>query len=383
AFSDSDIRLLETIARSLGVGLENARLFDETQRLLKETEQRNAELAVINSIQEGIAQALGFQAIVDLVGDKLRDVFRTGDLSIRWWNEKEGTTAWLYAYEHGHRGYTEPTKLIAGGVTDKALRTRKPQVYKPKDYPGTLLPGTDESLCVAVVPVIGSDRVLGTIQLESFESEDAFGESEIRLLMTVAGGMGIALENARNFDETQRLLKETEQRNAELAVINSIQQGISASLDFQGIIDLVGDKLREVLKVENIGIRWYDHETKTGHFLYEYEHGKRITIPSVKPTEEKWRDITSDRSVTFLNTRAEVAGGGVVPGTECALSAMTVRIVSRDRVVGIVIVESFEREYAFGAGEARLLTTIASSMGVALENARLFDETQRLFKESE
>ena len=39
-----------------------------------------------------------------------------------------------------------------------------------------------------------------------------------------------------------------EQRNAELAVINSIQQGMAGSLDFQGIIDMVGDKLREVLQ---------------------------------------------------------------------------------------------------------------------------------------
>jgi hypothetical protein len=45
--------------------------------------------------------------------------------------------------------------------------------------------------------------------------------------------MSVALENARLFAETQRLLKETEQRNAELAVINGIQQGMAAQLDFQ------------------------------------------------------------------------------------------------------------------------------------------------------
>jgi hypothetical protein len=50
-------------------------------------------------------------------------------------------------------------------------------------------------------------------------------------------------------------LKETEQRAAEMAVINSIQQGIAAELNFQAIVDLVGDKLREVLKTDDIGIR--------------------------------------------------------------------------------------------------------------------------------
>ncbi len=49
--------------------------------------------------------------------------------------------------------------------------------------------------------------------------------------------MGVALENARLFDETQRLLKETEQRAAELAIINSVQEGLAAKLDFQAIDD--------------------------------------------------------------------------------------------------------------------------------------------------
>jgi len=55
AFSDSDVNLLTTLANSMTVALESARLFDETNRLLKETEQRTAELSVINSVQDGLA----------------------------------------------------------------------------------------------------------------------------------------------------------------------------------------------------------------------------------------------------------------------------------------------------------------------------------------
>ena len=73
--------------------------------------------------------------------------------------------------------------------------------------------------------------------------------------------MGVALENARLFDETQRLLKETEQRAAELAIINSVQEGLASKLDMQAIYDLVGDKLSEVLKTQDIDIRLYDSAT--------------------------------------------------------------------------------------------------------------------------
>jgi len=41
----------------MSVALESARLFDETTRLLKETEQRTGELSVINSVQEGWQRA--------------------------------------------------------------------------------------------------------------------------------------------------------------------------------------------------------------------------------------------------------------------------------------------------------------------------------------
>ena len=91
AYSDSDVRLLETLAASMSVALENARLFDETQRLLKETERARTELAVINSIQHGMAAELNFQAIVDLVGDKLRELFNTRDMSILWLRRADRT----------------------------------------------------------------------------------------------------------------------------------------------------------------------------------------------------------------------------------------------------------------------------------------------------
>ena len=60
----------------MGTALENARLFDETQRLLKETEQRaTPSWRSSTASSRAWRLELDFQAIVDLVGDKLREVF--------------------------------------------------------------------------------------------------------------------------------------------------------------------------------------------------------------------------------------------------------------------------------------------------------------------
>src|SRR5437773_575725 len=167
------------------------------------------------------------------------------------------------------------------------MKTRRPLVLNTaadyKKVSGGALPGTDMSKSLIAVPIISSDRFLGMIVIENYEREHAYGESELRLLTTIAASLGTALENARLFDETQRLLKETEQRAAELAVINRIQEGIAAELDFQAIIDLVGDKLREVFHTGDIGIRWYDAKANLIHYVYQYEHGVRLYQPPVPP----------------------------------------------------------------------------------------------------
>ncbi len=380
AYGDSELRLLTTIAASLGTALENARLF-------KAEQQRVAELAIINSVQQGLAAELDFQAIVDLVGDKLREVLNSGDIGIRWYDSKANLIVPLYEYEHNQRIQLAPATPKKGGTWERLQQTKKPVVFNTaadQDAFGiTVAAGTDASKSGANVPIIASDIVVGYIVIEDHERENAFGDSELRLLTTIAASLGTALENARLFDEVQRLFKAEQQRAAELAIINSVQQGLASKLDFQSIVDLVGDKLREVLRTEDIGIRWFDYEQKLVHHLYEYEHGVRLSVPSAPPTRVPWEVMTSRREPRVRNTAAEVATMGHLPGTDSSKSTVAVDIVGSDRVIGAILVESFEREYAFSPADVRLLTTIASSMGVALENARLFDETQRLLKETE
>ena len=241
-----DARARELAARAA----EADALRVELRRVEKENAQRNAELAVINAIQQGISAELDLKAIVDLVGDKLREVFRTGNVNIAWWDDKTNMVQVLYRYEH-HRPLPlpPPWPLDARGPSPHHPRPEAACRQHPRraDDAGIKpAPGTDWAHSIAGVPIIGSNRVLGLIGLQNHEREYAYGEEDVRLLQTIAASMGVALENARLFDATQHLLKETEQRNAELAIIHSIQQGMSATLDFQAIVDLVGDKLDEI-----------------------------------------------------------------------------------------------------------------------------------------
>src|SRR4051812_40906686 len=162
-------------------------------------EQRNAELAVIDSIQQGIARSLDFQAIVDLVGDRLREVLSTGDLGIRWQDPDTRLVHYLYECEHGKRLPASPPRpLKPGGIGERLAQDRLPIVYatqaEMKAAGLTTFEGSDPSKCAAFVPIIGSNRVLGSIRIENHDRENAFGEPEVRLLQTVGASMGVALE---------------------------------------------------------------------------------------------------------------------------------------------------------------------------------------------
>ncbi|HKJ37905.1 MAG TPA: GAF domain-containing protein, partial [Anaerolineales bacterium] len=206
-FSDSDVRLLETLASAMNVALQNAQSF-------KAEQERVAELQIINSIQQGLAAELDFQSIVDLVGDKLREVFNTPDLAITWHDEKVNLTHYLYIYEHGIRQTHPPKSPKPGGIFDKLKKTSKPVVLNSvaeglkfsSSKPYKNISGEDIKSS-ATVPIISSDRVIGAINTENLERENAYGESELRLLTTIAASLGTALESARLFDETQRLFK--------------------------------------------------------------------------------------------------------------------------------------------------------------------------------
>lgn len=56
---------------------------------------------------------------------------------------------------------------------------------------------------------------------------------------------------------------------------------------------------------------------------------------------------------------------------------MFVPLLIGDRAIGLISLQNLDREHAFNDGDVRLLMTIGSSLSVALENARLFDETRR------
>ncbi len=218
--------------------------------LASELTQRNAELALITSVQEALAGELDLQGIYDLVGDKIREVFDAQVVDIGVYDEASGLIHFPYAIERGVRYPDEPialigfrkhvmesreTLLINENTIEACERYGNPSVV-PGDATKSALAG-DMPKSLLYVPLVVRERATGVMSLQNLDREHAFTDCDQQLLETLATSLSIALENAR-------LLHETRQRNAELALISSVQESIAGKLDQQAIYDQVGEKLR-------------------------------------------------------------------------------------------------------------------------------------------
>jgi len=253
AFAESDLRVLATVALNVGVALENARLFDETRRLLAETQQRTAELEIINSIQQGLAAQLDMQAIYDLVGDKIRPIFDAQCLLISSYDSVNDLTQFRYWIENGQLFYPEPAK--PGAITREMQQTLRPVLVRTlaefERYGTRAIAGTAEAKSGIYVPLIVGGGFRGVISLQNVERENAFGEAEVRLITTLANSMSVALENARLFAETQQRAREQE-------IIASVAQMLASQLDIQRIYESVGDKLRDLFDAQVVTLSIFD-----------------------------------------------------------------------------------------------------------------------------
>ncbi len=391
-FTDRDRDLLSVLANQAAVALENAAWAESLERRVDERtgelraanqglEQRTAELAIINSVQQGLAVQLDMVAIYDLVGDKIRDVFDAQVVTITTYDLAARMQLRRYCVKKGQRFRTEaPHPLTL--LSEHLIGTRQPLLINHDaarrcnelGMPPPI-PGTEEPRSLLFVPLLGGNQVTGCLSLQNVEREHAFSESDVRLLTTLANSMSVALENARLFDESNRLLAESRQRAAELTTVNRISQAAASELDLEVLIQTVGEQVRATFDADIAYVALLDREAGLIRFPYAYGEdaqpmplGKGLTSRIIQTGQPV--HINRD----YSKRSAEL---GVLPVGRLPESYLGVPIPVGGRAIGVISVQSTREQGRFDEDDLRLLSTIAANVGGALHNARLYHETER------
>jgi serine phosphatase RsbU (regulator of sigma subunit) len=374
-FTLQDIEILNFVAQHVSTALARARAIEETR-------QRNAELQIINTVQSALAARLDIRGIYDTVGEKLCEIFSTQTLAIFSGDLQAQTMRWEYDVEKGRK--FSPMDLSFNSLYEFVLNLEKTLILNG-DFPqfaarfsdykvvGNVIPKS-----VLVTPVItkrNSNQVV-SICLFDIDGGKIFTDTDIRLVETVASAMSVALNNARLFDETQ-------QRNAELAIINSVQEGLASKLDVQAIYELVGDKIRQTFNAQVVTMDTYDQATHFLHSRYYFEDNLPHRGTSYPPfgfrkyviEQRKPMVINSDMAHWIAEYENPIYFGAQ------SKSAVFIPMIVGDAVIGVISLQNNDQENAFSTSDVRLLTTLANSMSIALENARLWEQ-EKLYRKA-
>jgi len=386
AYTDVSVSMLETIASNMGTAIQNARLFEETQRLLKETEQRATELQIINNIGQTLTEGLDLNSTIERVGERLRETLKIKSIGIAAFDPKKDLVLAQYIYHKGGRltPDQDTTEKFKFGIRFAARWRGRSWVVNTnaeKYYRKFAIAGLPKSF--VMLPLLAGKEVIGGITIADHDKENAFTDLPIGMLETISSNMGTAIQNVRLFEETQHLLKETEQRAAELQIINSVQEGLASKLELQAIYDLVGDKIQDIFEAQVVGIYNFDHRTETIYYPYYREKDRRLQLVP-RPATPTAKYIIRTGQVLHINQDFEKRMRELnliitpLPDATNPKSVMYAPLLSGGLVVGAIGLKNIDRENAFSDSDVRLLQTLANSMSIALESARLFDEvTQR------
>jgi len=234
---------------------------------------------------------------------------------------------------------------------------------------------------VMFVPLISDSTVTGYVSLQNVEYHDAFTENDLRLLTTLANSMSLALESARLFDETQRLLSETEQRATELAALNAVSSALVKELDLNGLIQLVGDQIVSVFKGDIAYVAVVDESAGMINFPYVYGELQ----PPIKIGEGFTSKVIESGRALLINkdlSRKRIEIGATQVGKE-SQSYLGVPIFVSGKPMGVISVQSTTQEGLFTEADAHLLSTIATNVGTVMHNAQLYSEAMLARAEAE
>ena len=382
-FTEAEIELAGTIASQVSLALDKARLLREAEQRAGELNQQAQRLAFLNRLSARLAETLDPGELYRIVLTELQDALgaQYGGLMLI---QDGGTISRLVLSTHplDVDAPADITVPVHGNpIAEYVLSTQQPFVaedllHDPRFEPMWDVQEARDVRAMLIVPVIMGGQVIGTIGLDSNVPRH-FTEAEIELAMTAANQAAVAIEKARLFTEAQRRAQALDEQAQRLALVNRVATRLAETLDPQELYRIVLSELAEALRVPLAGLVLFESET-TGRLALSYpfeDATPDLILPlegnlSIERVRETHRPLVS---TDVLSDPLFEAAWPVLRqrGTQ---SLMIVPLMVGDTVIGTIGLDSDVRR-EFTEAEVELVQTIAGQASLAVEKARLYDET--------
>jgi signal transduction histidine kinase/ActR/RegA family two-component response regulator len=363
-----ETNLFNSIGQIISGALERTSLYTENVKRLE-------ELKTLYSISQEIALKLEVKVILQKIMESAIGLLGAESGTIALWDNRKQN----YVIAIVHR---LPETLIGkefsppwSGVVGEVIAKKTPVLYKDYEHHPNRLKELDSYHFKEVlgVPLIVREMIIGTMTIGSSDPEVHFQQSGIDLLYTFAHQAAIAIGNAKLYEDSLEKIKQ-------LTTLYEIGKTLSSTLDldelFKKALELLKDRWGYVLG----GIFFLDKEKDE---LY-IRHVVGRNFEEVKHMRFK---VGVDGIVGWVAKTGELLyvpdvskDPRYIPGSPAGKSEVAVPFKIRDRVIGVLDIESNEPR-GFDEEDLKTLSSFVSQMSISIENAQLFSDLKQTLQE--
>jgi PAS domain S-box-containing protein/putative nucleotidyltransferase with HDIG domain len=351
---------------------------DITERVEAEEalRRRNRELALINRIIASVTSTLEPEAVLALALRELAQGLDIPHAAFTLWDEAKQYLTVVAEYppdaQPSERGLLIPVE--GNPAAQYVLDTRRSLAVADaqRDPRMAALRETMQQLGVSstlIVPLVARTQVLGTLGLDSYTPRE-FNEQEITLAANAASAVAQAIENAHLFAETLGNL-EREQR------LNQVAHVISSSIDLPTVLQDISRLASGLIGASSSALALLAADGEAFEAQYLDNLPPELHGPLLPKGQGLSWSIVETRQPIFLRQYAAHPNAQprwVQAGVQAFLG---VPVVAGEACLGAIGFFSFDPDKQFGERDLALAETVGRQAGVAIQNARLFDETRR------
>ncbi|CAG0926660.1 Nitrogen fixation regulatory protein [Thermoflexales bacterium] len=370
-----EVRLLSGLTDQIAIAVGNARLFNESQ-------QRVTELAVVNEISRTLTVTQDVQHLFATIHQQVGRLFDASNFYIATY---DGGEEWSLDYQ------IERSQLLPGarhklgsGFTSYILLTRQSILIRSLQenlafHEQQKLPKIGETAKSWMgVPLIVGGSIIGVMGIQSYEQEGLYNEQNVALFSTIGTQAATAIQNAR-------LYQEASLRANELAALNELSQELASQLSMDQVLEKVWQGVSRLLDTTNFYIALYDPEREEVSFPINASESMLDKEIEVMPASQGLTGyIIRTRQALLIkeNVDQRVTELGLENVGGSSQSYLGVPLILGNQVLGVVAIQSYDQARLYNARDQELMTAIAGQAAIALQNARLFEQTQKQARET-
>ena len=361
-FTASERHLLNLFGVHAAIAIENARLYELAaveRRHLSLLYEVGRELATSLDPMEILKRAVSLtcRALDGLVGQAF--LYSEAEDRLRLYAIYGRET--VCVDEFNRQIILRPGDGLSGWVAQNRQVVNVADVLKDPRW--VHVPIVDEDVRSAIsAPILAEERLLGVISVLHMKPA-AFSSDQLDLLKAICQEVGLALSNARRYQEVERRL-------AEMTLIQNLALTFNQRLEVQELLDEVIGQLVQKLGYPHVEIFMVDNDA----LVQKAHHGTVRLLTSLSLTEGIVGRVARTGEVALIPDVS--LDPDYLPSIPETVTELAVPIFHGKVVIGVINIES-DRPDHLTLQDRDLLKLLAGQISIALENAVLYERVRQ------